>query len=96
MAEEKHHETLLRTRSSKPERKRSATTIGYEERRRSNTLSAFELKGIEIVPDAENPKTPKVLGKGAYGAVIELRFRGGLHTSFYWYNLIISDSLFLL
>ena len=82
MAEEKHHATLLRTRSSKPERKRSATTTGYEERRRSDALTAFELKGIEIVPDAENPENPKVLGKGAYGAVIELRFRGGLHTSF--------------
>ena len=77
MAEEKHHATLLRTRSSKPERKpRSATTTGYEERYKSDGLTAFELKRIEIVHDAENPENPKVLGKGAYGSVIELRFRG--------------------
>ena len=85
MAEERHRATFQRTRSSKPERKRSATTTGYEERYRSDALTAFELKGIEIVHDAENPENPKVLGKGAYGAVIELKFRGGLHTSFYWY-----------
>ena len=68
------------TRTTKIEkRKRADTTTEYEERCQAKTqLAEFELNGVEIVYDSVDPgkENPKVLGKGAYGAVIELKFRG--------------------
>ena len=49
---------------------RVATTTEYEDRCRSEALAALELEGVDL---AEHPK---VFGAGAYGSVIELRFRG--------------------
>ena len=75
MAQQNCHATYPRTRPPQFEavRQRADTTTEYEDRCRSEALAALELEGVEIVHDA---KGPKVLGTGAYGSVIELRFRG--------------------
>lgn len=60
--------------------RRADTTTEYEERCRAKTqLAEFELNGVEIVTVDPGKASPKVLGKGAYGAVIELKFRGRLN-----------------
>ena len=73
--EQNCHATFPRTRSLQFEadRQRAVTTTEYEDRCRSEALAALKLEGVEIAHDA---KGPKVLGSGAYGSVIELRFRG--------------------
>ena len=72
MAEENYHATFPRARSPQFEagRQRATTTTEYEDRCRSEALAALELEGVDLAKD------PKVLGTGAYGSVIELRFRG--------------------
>jgi len=78
------------TKQIEKPRRRADTTTEYEERCRAKTqLAEFELNGVEIVTVDPGKASPKVLGKGAYGAVIELKFRGRLNIAHWLAGLYI-------